>query len=427
MRLRRPFPTPSQRPAPGVTRATGVTRVRALAGATAVLVAAAIATIAASAPAPRTPDAYVRHDTPVAAAPAAGSYGMRVAPITLQSAGVMFFAPDGTLFLADSRAAAVYAIDVGEAHRDTSSVGVRIDDVDGKIAAALGTTRDQLRVVDMVAHPLSQTLYFSLTRGRGDGAVPLVVSVTKIDEKVTVLPLEAIRHARVELADAPAPDQKTSWGQPRRTYAITDLALVDGELLVAGLSNEEFASALRRIPYPFTDATAAAREQASTTVEIFHTSHDRYETAAPIESFLPITLAGQPSLLAGYGCSPIATFSRAELARQHHLRGKTVAELGGGNRPLDMIAYRNPAGREMILIANSDRTLMRMDPADVAAAPGLSTAVKQAYQPAGVAYLPIAGFGVVQLDNYNRANVVVLQRRADDGTLQVDSRKVEWL
>ena len=396
----RRHPSPPRRPL-NYARALGA--LAALAAATAVTLGAAV----------------VRHP------PSLGTYGMRVAPVQLKSAGVMQFAPDGTLLLADSRAAAVYAIDVAEAHRDTSATGVRIDDVDGKIAAALGTTRDQIRIVDMAAHPKSQTLYFSLTRGRGDAAVPLLVSVTKVDERVTVLPLESIRHARAELRDAPAPDAKTPWGAPQRAMAITDLALADGELYVAGLSNEEFASTLRRIPYPFADG--AARRPAATTVEIYHTSHDRYETAAPIESFLPITLDGRPSLLAGYGCSPLASFARAELTSRKHLRGKTVAELGGGSRPLDMIAFRRPDGREMILIANSDRTMMRMDPADVARAPELRTRVTQAYEAAGVPYLSIASFGIVQLDNYNRGNVVVLQRRADDGSLNVGSRQLQWL
>src|SRR5687768_4183769 len=129
------------------------------------------------------------------------TYGFRVAPIQLQSVGVMHFAPDGILFVADSRAGAIYAIDVAEQHRDTGQSLVRIDDVDAKIAAALGTTRDQIRVHDMVAHPLSQSLYFSITRGRGDAGVPVVVSVTKVDEKVTVMPLESIRHARAALDD----------------------------------------------------------------------------------------------------------------------------------------------------------------------------------------------------------------------------------
>jgi hypothetical protein len=346
---------------------------------------------------------------------------MHVGAIELQSAGVMSFSGDGTLFLADPRAAVVYAIDVAESFRDTTKSGVRIDDVDGKIAAALGTTRDQIRIVDMVAHPLSQSLYFSLTRGRGNDAVPVLVSVTKADEKVTVLPLESIRHARADIPHAPSLDAKTPWGAPQRSFSVTDIALVDGEVYVAGLGNEEFASTLRRLPYPFKGAGA------STTVEMFHTSHDRYETAAPIESFVPIDLAGKPSLVAGYGCSPIVTVARAELADRKHVRGKTVAELGGGNRPFDMIRYTNLKGKEYILVANSNRTLTRLDPTEIASAKAMTTAVKQAWEPAGVGYLPVAIVGVLQLDNYNASNVVMLQRDIETGALKVVSQGLNWL
>ena len=358
-------------------------------------------------------------DAPDLAAPPASA--MHVGAVQLQSAGVMSFSGDGTLFLADPRAAVVYAIDVAESFRDTTKTGVRIDDVDGKIAAALGTTRDQIRIVDMVAHPLSQSLYFSLTRGRGNDAVPVLVSVTKADEKVTVLPLERIRHARADIPHAPSLDAKTPWGAPQRSFSVTDIALVDGEVYVAGLGNEEFASTLRRLPYPFKGTGA------STTVEMYHTSHDKYETAAPIESFVPIDLAGKPSLVAGYGCSPIVTVARAELADRKHVRGKTVAELGGGNRPFDMIRYTNLKGKEYILVANSNRTLTRLDPAEIASAKAMTTAVKQAYEPAGVGYLPVAIVGVLQLDNYNAANVVMLRRDIETGELKVVSQGLNWL
>lgn len=346
--------------------------------------------------------------------------GMHVGTVKLESAGVMHFGPDGTLFLADPRGAAVYALDVADAGKDADTTALEVEDVDGKLAAALGTTRDQIRIHDMVVHPRSQTLYFSLTRGRGADAMPLVVTLAKKDQAVAVVPLERIRHARAAISKPPAPDAKTPWGAPQRMMSVTDLALVDGELYVAGLSNEEFSSTLRRIPYPF------GRPAAATTVEIYHTSHDRYETASPIETFLPITLGGQPSLVAGYGCSPIATFSRAELATKSHLRGKTVAELGGGNRPLDMISYAK-GGKEFILIANSDRTLTRLDASEVAAARPLTTPVSQAFEPAGVGYLPVAIVGVMQLDNLNAANVVALKRDIEDGSLDVVSISRRWL
>ena len=347
--------------------------------------------------------------------------GMRFSAVQLQSAGVMHFSRDGTLFVADPRGAAIYAIDVADTQRDTSTTtGIRIKDVDGKIAAALATTRDQIRIADMVTHPQSQSLYFSLTRGKGNDAAAVLVRVTK-DEKVSVLPLENIRNSRAEIPDAPTPDSKTPWGESKRTFSVTDIALVDGELYIAGLGNEEFASTLRRMPYPFVG------KEAATTLEMYHTSHDRYETASPIESFVAIDLAGKPSLVAGYGCSPIVTLTRAELTSGKHVRGKTVAELGGGNRPFDMIRYTNAKGKEYILVANSNRTLTRLDPVELAAAKGMTSSVTQAWQPAGVGYLPVAIVGVLQLDNYNANNVVMLKRDIESGSLDVVSETMQWL
>jgi hypothetical protein len=346
--------------------------------------------------------------------------GMRFSAVQLQSAGVLYFSRDGTLFVADPRGASIYAIDVADTQRDTSNTGIRIKDVDGKIAAALGTTRDQIRIADMVTHPVSQSLYFSLTRGKGNDAAPVLVRVTK-DEKVSVLPLENIRNARAEIPDAPTPDAKTPWGESKRTFSVTDIALVDGELYIVGLGNEEFASTLRRMPYPFVG------KEAATTLEMYHTSHDRYETASPIESFVAIDLAGKPSLVAGYGCSPIVTLARAELTAGKHVRGKTVAELGGGNRPFDMIRYTNAKGKEYILVANSNRTLTRLDPEQLAAAKAMTSSVKQAWEPAGVGYLPVAIVGVLQLDNYNANNIVMLKRDIESGSLDVVSETMRWL
>ena len=175
---------------------------------------------------------------------------------------------------------------------------------------------------------------------------------------------------------------------------ITDLAFADGELLIAGLSNTEFASTLRRAAFPFKQTMAV------NTLEIFHTSHDKYETQSPIESFLPFTISGKPSLLAGYGCAPIASFTLADLKTKQHLRGTTLAELGGGNRPLDMIAFTKD-GQRRVLIANSDRTLMSMSAKDIEKATPMTKAVDAAYVSAGVPYLSIAEIGITQLDNLN--------------------------
>jgi hypothetical protein len=370
--------------------------------------AAALLTLPGSPPPPDAPGA-------------ADAMGMRVAALELQSAGAMTFAPDGTLFLADSRAGQLHAVALSDSAPSWFGTGrAPAADLDRKVAAALGTTRDQVRFRDMAVHPRTHSIYFTVARAGEEDveAGSAIVRVRGADD-VEVLDLSRIRHSSIALPAAPSRDAKTPWGQPQWVLSVTDLSFTDGQLWVAGLSNEQFASALRRVPFPFA-------APALTTVEIYHTSHDRYETASPITAFLPVTIAGTPMILAGYGCSPIATFSRAELAKGGHVRGRTVAELGGGNRPIDMIRYERE-GKERILIANSDRTLMRIDPADIAAAPAMTTPVGQAYEPAGVKYLPVASAGVMQLDDFDDRAVVMLQRDLDSGAVHLLTMRKEWL
>ena len=351
-----------------------------------------------------------------------GTYGMRLAPLQLRSIGVMTFGSDGILYVADSRAGAVYAVDLGDAERDTSGTGITVKGVDAQIASVLGTSKDDIRIHDMVANPLSQTVYFSVTKGRGELAAPMLVRLTKRDKQFSVVSLDMIRHARLELPDAASRDTTMPWEGFPRSFTMTHLAVGNGELYVAGLSNEEFKSTLRRVKLPFGQGAV------TTKVEIFHTSHNRFETASPIESLLPVTLGGRSLVLASYTCSPLVVFDRDALSGSGVVRGKTVAELGGGNRPFDMIAYKSPKdGKQYMMIANSHRTLMRFNLADIAAAPGMTTAVTQAYQPGGVSYLPVASYGVLELDNYNAHNVIVLDRNPADGSLDLETVGLNWL
>jgi hypothetical protein len=263
-------------------------------------------------------------------------------------------------------------------------------------------------------------IFLGVTGGRGDGAAPLVVRL-RHDGSVDELRLDAIRHASTTIADPPAPDAKAEWGPPPRELTVTDLAFRDGTLYAAGLSNKEFSSTLRQFAFPFRSSAGA-----ETTVEVYHTSHDRYETASPITAFLPLTLRGTPTLLAGYGCSPIATFALRELGNRKHVRGKTVAELGGGNRPMDMLLIRRQ-GRDYVLIANSDRTLLRLSSEDLARAPAMTKPVSQIYEAGGVPQLAIAQVGVRAIEDLNDNYILALQRDVEDGTLNLTSLSKGWL
>jgi len=331
----------------------------------------------------------------------------------------MTFGPNGTLFVADNRAGAILAIDPADRGTATFSDRTLARDVDQKVAALLGTTRDRVRFHDMAVHPVSHNVYLTVSRLEGNTPQPALVRLRGA-EQMEVVNLDDIRFATAPIPGAPSRDATTSWGQPQWTLSVTDLAFTDGELLIAGLSNEQFASSLRRLPFPF------GKGGALTTVEIYHTSHDKWETASPIEAFLPITIGGTPMIVAGYGCSPIATFTRRELAQSKHLRGKTIAELGGGNRPIDLVRYTSK-GKEWILVANSHRTLMRIDPAAIAAAPAMTTPVSQAYETGGVGYLPVASAGVLQIDDFNADMLVALQRDVETGAVHLMALRKQWL
>ena len=127
---------------------------------------------------------------------------------------------------------------------------------------------------------------------------------------------------------------------------ITNMNYVNGSVIVAGLSNEEWSSALRSIPYPFTAAPKGA------TLQIWHSSHGRYETESPIRTFVPYTIAGQQYVLAAYTCTPLVKIPVSSLKPGVKVKGVEIADLGAGNQPLDMVPYKK-GGHDYILIANS--------------------------------------------------------------------------
>ena len=185
--------------------------------------------------------------------------------------------------------------------------------------------------------------------------------------------------------------------------AITDLAYVDGKVIVAGLSNEEFASTLRSIPFPFQSADAG------TSVEIFHGAHGRWETNSPVRTFVPYEIKTEAHILAAYTCTPLVKFPLSQLKPGTKVVGTTIAELGNRNRPLDMVVY-SKGGQDYILMNNSSRGVMKMatNKIDTYGAITAQTDVT------GLPYETIEELqGVRQLDAYSDTNALILVQ--DDG------------
>jgi hypothetical protein len=333
-----------------------------------------------------------------AAAFGASSASLTMGRAELKSAGPLAFGPDGILFVGDSAGAAVVALDTSDTKPCSGhNCKVEIKAVNQKVAALLGTSPDQILVNDMAVNPISKSVYLSVSRGRGPDAIPVILRVNG-SGKISELSLDNIKHSMVSLPDAPSATLKDGRGQSPRLETITHVAFVSGNVVVAGLSNEEFSSSLRSIPFPFEKATKAA------SIEIYHGSHGRFETNAPVRTFVPFSLKNQPYILAAYTCTPLVKIPVSELKPGAKVKGTTIAELGNHNRPLDMISYQKD-GKDYILMANSSRGVMKLQ------ASGLDDykAITAQTEITGVPYETIASLkGVQQLDKLDDSNALLL-------------------
>jgi hypothetical protein len=266
------------------------------------------------------------------------------------------------LLVSDPTAAAVYAFDVSDLDGKGIGKDEKVTDIRGKLAAMLGTETRSVEIVDVAVDPSTQQAYLAVRRGRGDRAVPVLIRVGALG-KLSEVTLAGRKFSMTKLANVPPTPRpadaaaprggRRGRGRNRRVESITDLAWVDGKILVAGLSNEEFASKLRVLEYPLQSSDAG------TSVKIFHGAHGRLETRSPIRTFVPYELGGEMQVVAAYTCTPLVLFPVKALEPGKLITGKTVAELGNRNRPLDMIVYESD-GKDYLLIANSARGVMKV-------------------------------------------------------------------
>jgi hypothetical protein len=322
---------------------------------------------------------------------AAATDGMISGKAPLKSAGPLAFGPEGVLFVGDSAGAQVIALDTNDRAVSGAVAPFEIKGINQKIAAMLGTTADQILVNDAVVNPISKKIYLSVSRGRGPDAMPVILRVDA-EGKIAEVPLTNARFSTVAIADAPS-EAKT------RMQTITEVRYVDGKVLVAGLSNEEFSSNMRAIPYPFAQAAKGA------SIEIYHGSHGQFETNSPVRTFVPVTIKNQQYILAAYTCTPLVKIPVSELKAGAKVKGTTIAELGAGNRPLDMITYKKD-GHDYILMANSSRGVMKVDAAHLET----YSAITMPTEITGVPYKNVENWkGVVQLDKMDDQIAMVLQ------------------
>lgn len=333
--------------------------------------------------------------------------GMVVGSPTIQSLGQMAFGPDNVLFIGDNDAAQILAVEVPDAEKGSGAITV--DGIDAKIAQVLGVAVADIRINDLQVHPVSKNVYLTVTRGAGASATPVLLRVTRNAARpIEEVPLTNVKYSTAAITNAPA-NQPEARRNPRTT-TITDIAFADGGVWVAGLSNEQFASAFRRFSFPF------GKSMETTTLEIYHVSHRASETRSPVTSFTVQRVNGTPYIVAGYTCTPIVAFAMSDLVPGKHVVGRTVAELGAGNTPTDLVPFTRD-GKDVIMVVNNRRPLMRIDATDIATGEALKVP-----EVAGIARVTLEQpAGITQMSDLDATRVVVIQRGANGAGLDLKS------
>lgn len=321
--------------------------------------------------------------------------GMKSGKPDLKSSGPITFGPENVMFISDPIEASIVAVALDDP-KASAKTEFNIEEIDKKVAALLGTDAESIWIADLAVNPESNYAYLSVARGRGPEAEPVLIRINNKNE-LSVVSLDDVKHAKVTIPN-PADHSEGRRGNDRLS-SITDISYIDGKLYVAGLSNEEFSSNLRVIPFPADEANAGAG------VEIYHTSHGKFETNSPIRTFTAYQVNGEPHILAAYTCTPLVKIPISELNPGNKVTGKTVAELGNRNRPIDMFVY-NKENKDYILMANNSRGVMKITTDDIDKIEGMTERVSDKD---GLPYETIEGWdGVVQLDRLDNETAVIL-------------------
>ena len=339
---------------------------------------------------------------------------------TIKSVGPLVFADNDTLVVADWRAQSLHALKLPPAAAATSRP-FNLRNVSTPIANALHVRAEQVSFEDMAFRPGAEVAYVSVSVDKGGSTpAPAIVSIDS-SGKVAVLPIDKLAQTEARITNVPAADRKFWRDIPEATLTVTDLVFDNGKLYVAGLGNGDFASTLRIYDFPFDDHATA------TTVEMYHPVHDQLETRAPIRKMAVVDLDGVPSLVAAYTCTPLVVIPLKDLVDGAHVKGTTIAELGWGNAPVDMLAFDTPQGPQLLL-ANSAKSADLMPVSAIAAAaklPSLATPIQVPANPLmGLksTYLPLTGLD--QLAMQDAQFIGALRRQPSTGAMQLVSFRV---
>ena len=334
----------------------------------------------------------------------------------IKSINALSFGPEGILFIGDSENAKVFALDTKDESMRSEVADFNISSFDQKIAEALGTTIENITISDMAVNPLSKSVYVAVTHSNGS---PVLIEVD--GEIISAIDLSDVSFSDVSLNASIGADAKDRRGRSLRKWAISDMNYSNGQVMLTGLSNKEFGSTFRAFPFPF------GNKQQMSSLEIYHAAHGQYETHSPVKAFTTATIDGTDYVVASYTCTPLVIFPASDLKPGEHVKGRTVAELGNRNTPLDMIIVEKE-NESYLLMANSSRAVMRIKLSNIADFNGsLTDPVEENSGTAGVKFNALPIVNVLQMDRLDDNRFVMLQRKSNGDLALMTSATKRWL
>ncbi len=255
--------------------------------------------------------------------------------LELKSVGRVSFGPNGLMLVSDPVSASIVAIDTADTGPVKKLAGA-VKDVDSRLANALKIETANLKIVDMAVNPASGKIWFTVNQNPGNQP-----KVVVIDSKgdVSEPDLKSMPYVRMTLPTA----------ENSKLRNVTDLAWGEFSVIVAGQSSEEFSNKIYQIPIPLEHGVNAQFFSAET----YHVAHRKWETKAPIQSFIPYEEDGKNYIVGAFACTPIAKFPLDDIETGAQVKGTSVVELGSGNRPRDMFTYKKDG--EEWLVTNTQR------------------------------------------------------------------------
>ncbi len=318
--------------------------------------------------------------------------GFSIGNPVIKSIKTIAFGPENILFIGDNTGSMIYAIEIDDT-QSALRTNFNIKNITAKIGVIMGASAKDTNILDMAVSPKFKNVFFAVSR-RNKGITKSALFVLN-DNGLQEFPLTNVNFSKVKINDIPDAGNHKRW-KPRE-HIITDMHYANGEVIISGLSNEEFSSSLRRVAFPF------SKDIVTTNVQVYHVTHNRNETNAPIVKFLPLKLKNEWHVIAGYTCTPLVTFKLNQLNGNKKLVGKTIAEIGTGNIPFGLISY-NYKGIDYVLVGNSRYSLIKFTGLDVFNARELQAPTSDF----GIKRQHINIGSIANMSNYNNEYILVV-------------------